>query len=51
MTAFAIPPFFLKYTADWILFCLAAVVILMRDRRQVAAEWRNYVPFIFMPRE
>ncbi|HEY8027854.1 MAG TPA: hypothetical protein VIF60_25170 [Burkholderiaceae bacterium] len=49
MTAFAIPPFFLKYTADWILFCLAAVVILMRDRRQVAAEWRDYLPFLFVP--
>jgi hypothetical protein len=49
MTAFNISPFFVKYIAIWISCCLAAVFILVWNRKRVRSEWRQYLSFLCVP--
>jgi hypothetical protein len=46
MTAFSISPFFVKYIAIWALFCVAAVFILIWERKRLLPEWRKYLRFL-----
>jgi hypothetical protein len=47
--ALSISPFFIKYIALWASFCLAAVFILMWDRKRLLPEWREYWSFLCVP--
>jgi hypothetical protein len=49
MTPSLISPFFVKYIAAWVSFCLAAVILTVRDKRTLFPEWRSYVVFLFVP--
>ena len=46
---FSIPPFFVKYMAMWVSFCVVAVLILVRDRKRLLPEWRAYLRFLCVP--
>jgi hypothetical protein len=45
----SLSPFFLIYMAAWVSFCVAAAVLLVRDRRRLLPEWRRYWDFLCMP--
>ena len=45
MKALSISPFFAKYIAAWASFCLVAILILVRDRKRLLPEWREYSEF------
>jgi hypothetical protein len=49
MKALSISPFFAKYMATWVSFCLIAVVILIWERKRLAPEWREYSRFLCVP--
>jgi hypothetical protein len=49
MKALGTWPFFVKYVAIWASFCLAAVSILVWDRKRVLPEWREYLSFLCVP--
>jgi hypothetical protein len=49
MTTFSISPFFVKYIAIWISFCLVAVFILVMDRKRLLPEWHKYLSFLCVP--
>jgi hypothetical protein len=49
MTALRISPFFVKYMAMWISFCLVALYILVWDRKLLIPEWREYWRFLSVP--
>jgi hypothetical protein len=49
MTALGFSPFFVKYMAMWALFCVAAVFILIWDRKRLLPEWREYLRFLCVP--
>jgi hypothetical protein len=42
-------PAFAGYVTAWGLFCLVALVILFKDRKQLRGEWNNYISFLCMP--
>jgi len=44
-----ISPFFIKYIVAWTSFCLAALVVLFRDRKRLLPEWRAYLDFLCVP--
>lgn len=46
MKTLSISPFFVKYIAVWVSFCLAAIVILLRDRKRFLPELREYLSFL-----
>jgi hypothetical protein len=37
------------YIAFWVLFCLIAIAILYKDRKQLYPEWREYWRFLCVP--
>jgi hypothetical protein len=45
----SISPFFSKYIALWMSFCLVAVLILVWDRKRLIPEWREYLRFLSAP--
>jgi hypothetical protein len=45
----SISPFFSKYIALWMSFCLVAVLILVWDRKRLLPEWREYWSFLWVP--
>jgi hypothetical protein len=45
----SISPFFVNYIAIWASFCLAAVLILVWDRKRLLQEWREYLRFLCVP--
>jgi hypothetical protein len=49
MNAISISPFFVKYMAIWVSFCFVAVLILVRDRKSLIHEWREYWRFLIVP--
>jgi len=49
MRALSISPFFVGYIAIWTSFCLAAVLILVWDRKRLLPEWREYLRFLYVP--
>lgn len=49
MTAAGISPFFVKYIALWASFCIAAVSVLLLDRKRLIPEWREYWHFLTVP--
>ena len=49
MKALSISPFFAKYIAAWASFCLVAILILVRDRKRLLPEWREYLSFLNVP--
>jgi hypothetical protein len=49
MTALGISPFFVKYMAIWVSFCLVAVCMLLWDRKRLVPEWREYWRFLIVP--
>ena len=49
MNTFSISPFFVKYMAIWVSFCLVAVLILVWDRKSLIHEWREYWGFLCVP--
>ena len=49
MTPLSLPPFFVKYLATWVAFCLIAVCILVWDRKRLLPEWREYWRFLCVP--
>jgi hypothetical protein len=49
MNAISISPFFVKYMAIWVSFCFVAVLILVRDRKSLIHEWREYWGFLCVP--
>ncbi|HLY54216.1 MAG TPA: hypothetical protein VKS60_01585, partial [Stellaceae bacterium] len=42
-------PFFARYVASWVSFCLVAGFILFLDRRRLWPEWRAYSAFLLVP--
>ena len=46
MTPLSIAPFFVKYIALWVSFCIAAVSVLLLDRKRLIPEWREYWHFL-----
>jgi hypothetical protein len=42
-------PFYVKYIAFWAAFCLMALAIVVRDRKPLCAEWRDYFRFVSVP--
>jgi hypothetical protein len=49
MTTFSVSSFFAKYTIAWAAFCLVALSILVKDRKRLLPEWRNYLSFLCVP--
>jgi hypothetical protein len=49
MKAVSISPFFVKYIAAWVSFCLLAIFILVWDRKRLLPEWREYLSFLSVP--
>jgi hypothetical protein len=49
MKLFSISPFFVRYIAIWISFCVVAIFILMRDWKRLLPMWREYLSFLFVP--
>lgn len=43
------PPSLQAYAATWISFCILAAAIVVKDRRALSAEWRQYVHFLCLP--
>ena len=42
-------PGMIGYLAGWMCFCLLAGAILIRERKRLLPEWRNYLRFLFVP--
>ena len=49
MKTLSISPFFVNYIAVWLSFCLAALLILLWDRKRLLPEWREYFSFLCVP--
>jgi hypothetical protein len=49
MNTLSISPFFAKYMAIWVSFCLVAIGILVWDRKRLLPEWREYWRFLSVP--
>jgi hypothetical protein len=49
MKALGVSPFFVRYIAVWVSFCLVAVCILVWDRKRLLPEWREYWRLLSVP--
>jgi hypothetical protein len=49
MRAVALSPFFVKYIAIWVSFCLVAVFVLVWDRKRLVPESLEYRRFLCVP--
>jgi hypothetical protein len=49
MTPSVISPFFVKYMAAWVSFCVAAAILVVRDKKRLFPEWRSYWGFLIVP--
>jgi hypothetical protein len=48
MTPSTISPFFVKYMAAWISFCVAAAILLVSNRKRLFPELRRYLGFLLV---
>ncbi|MGO9935590.1 MAG: hypothetical protein ACLPV8_27795 [Steroidobacteraceae bacterium] len=49
MTPSVISPFFMKYMAAWVSFCVAAAILVVKDKNRLFPEWRSYWGFLIVP--